>query len=157
VLFAVGDEADLFVAPRARFVVRDLDPLKPAFLLGAYVRWTRGRYAVTGDPYLQAGLGNTELGNRHALFVPVKLSAQVSRVELALRTGWHSDLAVWRDGWHIPVAVATRVRIGDHVDAGAMLAFASLLGPQNTAKERALFFSLGFTADTGWRAARSRD
>lgn len=139
---------DLAVAPRVRFLVRDLDPVKPAATLGALVRWTRGRFAIVGDPYLQLGLANADRGNRHALFVPVTFAVQPrARWELALRTGYNSDLAVWRDGWHVPIAFATRVAASDHVDAGIMLAFASLLGPQNTAKERALFFSVG------WRGA----
>ena len=45
-----------------------------------------------------------------------------------------------RDGWHVPIAIATRFAVDSHFDLGVMLGFASLLGPQNTAKERALFF-----------------
>lgn len=139
---------DLAVAPRVRMLIRDLDPIKPAATLGALVRWTRGRFAITGDPYLQLGLANTDRGNRHALFVPVSFAVQpLARWELALRTGYNSDLAVWRDGWHVPIVLVTRVAASEHVDAGIMLAFASLLGPQNTAKERALFFTVG------WRGA----
>ena len=68
----------------------------------------------------------------------------LARWELSLRTGFHSDLAVIRDGYHIPIALATRVAAHSHVDVGAMLGFASLLGPQNTAKERALFFWVAY-------------
>lgn len=140
---AVGGE--LAVAPRLRALVRQLDPFKPALAFGTLVRWTRGRFAITGDPYLQLGLANTERGNRHALFVPVTFAVEaLPRWDLALRTGWHSELAVIRDGWHVPVALVARVRATAHVDAGVMLGFASLLGPQNTAKERALFFTLGY-------------
>lgn len=136
---------ELAVAPRARVLVRQLEPFKPALTIGALVRWTRGRFAITSDPYLQLGLANTERGNRHALFVPLAFAvAALPRWELALRTGWNSDFAVIRDGWHVPVALATRVRVTDHVDAGVMLGFASLLGPQNTAKERALLFLFAF-------------
>ncbi|HEY5925261.1 MAG TPA: hypothetical protein VIV11_26440 [Kofleriaceae bacterium] len=133
------------VAPRLRVLVRELDPVKPALTLGTLVRWTRGRFAITGDPYLQLGLANTDQGNRHALFLPVTFAIQpVARWELALRTGFNSDLAVIRDGWHVPIALATRVAPDSHVDIGIMLAFATLLGPQNTAKERALFFWVAY-------------
>jgi hypothetical protein len=136
---------DLAVAPRLRVLVRELDPVKPAVTLGTLVRWTRGRFAIVGDPYLQLGLANTDKGNRHALFLPVTFAVQpTARWELALRTGFNSDLAVIRDGWHIPVAFATRIAADTHVDFGLMLAFASLLGPQNTAKERALFFMFAY-------------
>jgi hypothetical protein len=136
---------DLAVAPRLRVLVRDIDPVKPAATLGALVRWTRGRFAITGDPYLQLGLANTDQGNRHALFLPVTFAVQpLARWELALRTGMHGDLAVIRDGWHVPVALATRVALDAHFDLGVMLGFSTLLGPQNTAKERALFLSFAY-------------
>lgn len=136
---------DLAVAPRARVLVRELDPFKPAITLGALVRWTRGRFAITGDPYLQLGLANTERGNRAWLFLPVSFAVQpLARWEIALHTGYNSEVANLRDGWHVPVVLATRVRADDRIDVGAMFAFASLLGPQNTAKERALFFTLSF-------------
>jgi hypothetical protein len=140
-------DGDVAVAPRLRVLVRELDPVKPAVTLGALVRWTRGRFAIIGDPYLQLGLANTDRGNRHALFLPVTFAVQpLARWELSLRTGFHSDLAVIRDGYHIPIALATRVAAqrDPHVDVGVMLAFASLLGPQNTAKERALFFWVAY-------------
>lgn len=136
---------DLEVVPRLRVLVRELDPFKPAVTLGSLVRWRHGRLAVTGDPYLQLGLANTDKGNRHALFLPVQLSVQpMLSWEVLLRTGWHSDLAVIRDGWHIPVALGTRARATDHIDVGAMVGFSTLLGPQNTPKERALFFVLAY-------------
>ena len=92
-------------------LVRELDPFKPALTLGSLVRWTRGRFAITGDPYLQLGLANTDKGNRSALFLPVMFAVQPTwGWELALRTGLNSDLAVIRDGWHVPVAIGTRVR-----------------------------------------------
>jgi hypothetical protein len=139
---------DFALAPRARVTIREIDPFKPALLLGTLVRWTRGRFAITGDPYLQIGLANTDQGNRSALFLPVLFSVQpLARWELTLRTGFNSDLAVLSDGWHVPVAFETRIAATSHIDAGVMLAFASLLGPQNTAKERALFFTVG------WRGA----
>ncbi|HEY5944302.1 MAG TPA: hypothetical protein VIV40_02375, partial [Kofleriaceae bacterium] len=138
-------EGDFAVAARMRFLVRQIDPVLPALTFGALVRWTRGRFAIVGDPYLQLGVANTDKGNRAALFVPITFAVQpLSRWEIALRTGWNSDLAVIRDGWHVPVAIATRVAIDRNFEAGTMLAFSTLLGPQNTAKERALFFMVGF-------------
>ncbi len=141
---------DLAVAPRARVLVRELDPVKPAATLGALVRWRRGRFAITADPYLQIGLANRDQGNRHALFLPIAFAVQpLARWELSLQTGWNSivgtyagvdgDRHVITDAWHVPVVVGTRVAASAHVDLGIMVAFASLLGPQNTAKERALF------------------
>lgn len=149
VLYRVAHHAvvdgELQVAPRLRVLVRQLDPFKPAATLGALVKWTRGRFAVIGDPYLQLGLANTDEGNRHALWLPVTFAVQpTARWELALRTGFNSDLAVISDGWHVPIALSTRVSIDGHFELGAMLGFASLLGPQNTAKERALFFTFGW-------------
>jgi hypothetical protein len=133
------------IAPRLRVLVRQIDPVKPAITIGGLVRWTRGRFAIIGDPYLQFGLANTDAGNRHALFLPVTFAVQpLARWELALRTGFNSDLAVIGDGWHVPVAVSTRFAIDAHFDLGVMLGFASLLGPQNTAKERALFFTFAW-------------
>ena len=86
-------------------------------------------------------MANTDQGNRSALFVPITFAVQpLARWEPALRTGFNSDLAVISDGWHVPIAIATRVAIEAHIDLGVMLGFSSLLGPQNTAKERALFF-----------------
>ncbi len=136
---------DLDVAPRLRVLVREIDPFKPAVTLGSLVRWRRGRFAITGDPYLQLGLANADQGNRHALFLPVQLSAlAVPRVEVMLRTGWNSDLAVIGDGWHIPVALGARAQASEHLDVGLTLGFATLLGPQNTPKERAVFFVLAY-------------
>lgn len=133
------------VAPRARALVRDVDPFKPALALGALAKWTRGRYAVTADPYIQLGLANTGLGNRAALFVPVQLAVQPTcRWQLALDTGYNSELAVIRDGWHIPVAIGARARATAHIDVAATVGFASLLGPQNTPKQRVLFLSVGW-------------
>jgi hypothetical protein len=138
-------DGDVDVAPRLRALVRQIDPFKPALTLGALVRWTRGRFAIIGDPYLQIGVANTDQGNRSALFVPITFAVQpLARWELALRTGFNSDLAVISDGWHVPIAIATRVAIEAHIDLGVMLGFSSLLGPQNTAKERALFFTFAW-------------
>jgi hypothetical protein len=132
-------EGALAVAPRARLLVRDLDPWKPAATLGALVRWTHGRYAITGDPYLRLGLANRDLGNRTTLVVPVALGIQPTcRWLLTLNTGWDGELATWRDGWHVPIALAAVARATPHVDLGLAAGFPHLLGPQNTPKLRAM-------------------
>ena len=132
-----------WLAPRARLLVRDLQPVKPAVTLGALAKWQRGRIAVTGDPYLQIGLWNTDRGNRTALVLPIEFAVQpTGRWALALDTGWNSDLAVWRDGWHVPVALGVLARVTSQVDLGATFGFTSLLGPQNTSKERVVFVTV---------------
>ena len=133
------------IAPRVRALVRDIDPFKPAVTVGALARWTRGRFAIETDPYLQLGLANTEDGNRAAVVVPVQLAVQPTcRWLVALDTGWNSELHLLEDGWHIPVAIGARARATEHVDVGATLGFATLLGPQNTPKQRVLFVSVGW-------------
>src|SRR4051794_35105463 len=44
-----------WIAPRVRFLVRDVEPFKPAITLGALVEHTRGRWAFRADPYMQLG------------------------------------------------------------------------------------------------------
>ncbi|HET9623788.1 MAG TPA: hypothetical protein VFP84_20590 [Kofleriaceae bacterium] len=140
-----GLDGPVQIAPRARFVIRDVDPWKPAATLGALVRWTRGAFAIYGDPYLRIGLANTDLGNRSALVVPIWLAVQpAERAVLALHTGWTSDLAVIRDGWHVPVALDVTARASARLDVGLEAGFASLLGPQNSVKNRALTLSVAF-------------
>lgn len=135
----------LQVAPVARLRVRELSPFEPAVTLGAMLRWQRGRFAVTGDPYLQIGLANTDRGNASALVLPVTFSIQPTcRWALSLSSGWNAELATWRDGYRIPVAVGTVVRVTTHVDVGATLGFAELLGPQNSPKPRAVFVMAGY-------------
>jgi hypothetical protein len=134
-----------WLAPRARFLIRDLDPAKPAVTLGALAKWTRGRFAIVGDPYLQLGLANTDKGNRAELFLPITLAIQPTcRWAIEARTGWNSDLAVWTDGFYIPLYLGLRARASMHLDVAAGFGFASLLGPQNTAKERAGFLTFGW-------------
>ena len=134
-----------WLAPRVRLLLRDIDPAKPALALGALVHWTRGRFAITSDPYLRLGLANTELGNRHALVLPVAFAVQpLARWEVSLHTGWNGDFAVIEDGWHVPVAIGTRVAVTSEIDVGALLGFATLLGPQNTPRDRALFVSVAY-------------
>jgi len=136
-------EGTLAIAPRGRLLVRDIDPWKPAVTVGALARWTQGRYAITSDPYLRLGLANRDLGNRAALVAPIWLGVQPTcRWLLALHTGWDSELATWRDGWHIPVGVEAVARVTDHLDLGVAAGFPHLLGPQNNIKERAMAITL---------------
>ncbi len=133
------------LAPRGRLVLRDLDPVKPALTLGAELRWHHGRYAITGDPYLQLGLANTDRGNRAELWLPVVLAIQPTcRWVVELHTGWNSDLAVARDGWHIPVGLALRAAATRHLELGGAFGFTSLLGPQNNPKQRVAFVTVGW-------------
>ena len=133
---------DLALAPRARLLVRDVDPFKPALTVGALARWHRGRYAISTDPYLRLGLANTDRGNRHALVVPLWLAVQPTcRWLVALHTGWDGDLAVIRDGWHVPMALVVRARATSHVDLAVEAGFSSALGPQNNSNQRAAMIS----------------
>ena len=134
------------VSPRARFLLRDIDPVKPAITAGALVEHTHGRFGFRADPYLQIGLANTGQGNRAALWIPLQFAiAATSRITPTLDTGWNAELAVIGDDWHVPVAPGVRVRIDSHVTVGAQVGFAALLGPQNTPKERVLFVGLSWT------------
>jgi hypothetical protein len=135
----------LAVAPRGRLLVRDAEPWKPALAAGALVRWTRGRYAVSADPYLQLGLANQGRGNRAALVVPLWLAVQPARrVLVALHTGWDGELAVLRDGWHVPAALAVEARAYRGLHVAVEGGFRSLIGPQSDPKTRALALTLAW-------------
>lgn len=137
-----------WLAPRARVLVRDVDPFKPALTLGALAKWTSGRYAVTLDPYIQLGLANQELGNRAQLFLPVELALQPTcRWQLTLSTGWNGGFESLADGWRVPIALGVRARATATLDVAATVGFPSLLGPQNTPKQRVLFVSFGVRLD----------
>jgi hypothetical protein len=141
VRFAATDR----IAPRARVLVRDIDPWKPAVTLGAQLRWQHGRYAITGDPYLQLGLANRDQGNRAQLWLPIQLALQPTcRWLVALDTGINGELAVFDEAFHVPIAATVRARATTEIDVGATLGFASLLGPQNTPKQRVLFLTIGW-------------
>jgi len=135
------------VVPHARALIRDVAPFKPAVTVGAALRWTHGRVAVTTDPFLQFGLANTDRGNRSALWLPLVVGvAVVQRAELEFHTGWNSDVAVIRDGWHVPAGVFARARVSSHFEVMAGVGFTSLLGPQNTPKQRLAIVSLGWSS-----------
>ena len=131
-----------WLAPRARFLVRELTPWKPALTLGALAEWRHGRFRLTGDPYLQLGLANRDQGNRSQIWLPVEAAVALCRWTLAFDTGWNTQLITWRDDWKVPVAVGTAVRVTDHIEVGATFGFLSLLGPQNNARARVLFFTM---------------
>ncbi|HEU4729870.1 MAG TPA: hypothetical protein VFT22_18365 [Kofleriaceae bacterium] len=138
-------DGPLAVAPRARLLVRDVDPWKPAVALGALGRWAAGRVAITSDPYLRLGLADQSLGNRAALFVPIWLAIQpAGGWMIALHTGWDSELATVRDGWHVPVALEGTARVTGHLDVGLAAGFPHLLGPQNNVKQRALSLTVEY-------------
>jgi hypothetical protein len=128
-----------WISPRMRVLVRDISPVKPAVTLGAQLRWHRGHVSITGDPYVQIGVANTDRGNDHAVVAPVQLAVDVCRWRGWLDTGWNSNLSVIRDGWHIPVGAGVQARVSPQLEIGGELGFPSLLGPQNTPKERVLF------------------
>ncbi len=131
----------------ARALLRDLDPVKPAITAGALIRWDRGQAFVASDPYLRIGLGNREAGNREALVVPVWIGRRLGdRAELSLHTGIDGDLAVWRDGCHVPIGVRFVVTPARAIELGVEGGFTSLLGPQNTLGQRAIGVFAAFYA-----------
>jgi hypothetical protein len=133
------------VSPRARFLLRDIEPAKPAITAGALVEHAHGRFHFRADPYLQLGLANRDQGNRAALWIPLQVAlAATSRITPTLDTGYNAELAVIGDDWHVPVAVGGHVRVDSHFEIGATVGFASLLGPQNTPKQRVLFIGLSW-------------
>lgn len=127
------------VAWHVRVLVRDVDPVKPAVTAGALLRWNRGALFVASDPYVRIPLARTEAGNRTAVMVPVWLGSRLGdRVELAIHTGIDGDVALWRDGWHIPLGVRLEVTPARAIALGVEGGFTSLLGPQNTGDQRAI-------------------
>lgn len=126
-----------WLAPRVRFLLRDIDPMKPALTLGVFVHRQWGRFTVESDPYVQLGLANRDRGNDHAIMLPVRGAVDLDRWRAWLDTGWNTDVTVWRDGWHVPVGAGVKARVAS-VDIGGEFAFPSLFGPQNTPKERVL-------------------
>jgi hypothetical protein len=138
-------------APRVRVLVRDVDPWKPAATVGALLKRSRGRWTLWSDPYLRIGLENTDRGNRAYLVVPVYIEASLAarRVDLAFHTGYDSELVGWRDDYHVPAAIAARVRVGDGVELGAEGGLRTALGPQNSSGYRTLMLSVAFSSPSG--------
>jgi hypothetical protein len=140
---------DGVLAARVRALLVDVAPIKTAFTFGALARWHRGRVALVTDPYLQLGVAGVPRGNRSSVVVPVELAITVARrIDLSLHSGFISQLVALDGGWHIPVAVGARVALTPALEVAATLGFASLLGPQNTPKQRALFVSVGWRGGT---------
>lgn len=147
-----------WLAPRARVLLRDVDPAKPAVALGALARWRRGRFAITTDPYLRLGVANRDKGNRAALVLPVWFAVQPTcRWVVALHTGYTSDVAVLRDGWHAPVGLIAGVRAYGGVELAAEFGFPSLLGPQNEFSDRVLIVTAGWRGQVIRPAPRRGD
>lgn len=118
-------------------MVRDPSPWKVAAFTGARARWSRGRFGADGTAYVQLGLTNTDLGNRHRLVVLVRGWLQPTcRWALGLGTGVDGELAVFADGHHVPLVTALRARLTSRLVAHAGAGFSSLLGPQNTIRTR---------------------
>jgi hypothetical protein len=143
--YAITVADDTTISPRVRFLLRDVEPVKPALTAGALVEYNHSRWSLRADPYLQLGLANRDQGNRAALFMPIQIAlAATSRITPTLDTGWNAELAVIGDNWHVPLAVGSQVRIDAHFAVGATLGLASLLGPQNTPKQRVLFLGVSW-------------
>ena len=139
-------DGDLALAPRLRLLVRETDPFKPAVTLGALVRWTHGRFAIVGDPYLRLPLANHELGNASAIMLPLWLEVQPAPGWLiALHTGFDADLVVLRDGGHGAFGVEVTARARTDIDVGVSAGWGSLLGPQHDARHGTAMIS------TTWR------
>lgn len=130
------------IAPRARLVVRDTDVFKPAVTFGALAKWQRGRFAIESDPYLRLGLANTDRGNRAAVMVPVQFEIQPTcKWMLALRFGYDSAVAVWRDGYRIPIEYAVAVHPIASLTITGEVGYKSLIGPQHEFRERTVMLT----------------
>jgi len=126
---------DLAVAPRARVLLRDVDPFKPAITLGALLRWTHGRFAITSDPYVRIPLANGALGNRASLVVPIWLAVQpAAGWMIAAHAGYDADFAVLRDGGHGPLGLVVTARATAALAVIVEAGWGQLLGPQHDAK-----------------------
>ncbi|HEX7844031.1 MAG TPA: hypothetical protein VF469_41435 [Kofleriaceae bacterium] len=136
---------DLAIAPRARLVIRDIDPIKPAVTLGALARWVHGRFAITTDPYLRIPLANHALGNRTAIVLPVWFAVQPAEGwAIALHTGYDADLVILRDGGHGPVALDVAARITPQIDLGIEAGWGALFGPVHESKQGTLMLAAGW-------------
>jgi hypothetical protein len=136
---------DFALAPRVRALIRDVGPFKPAVTLGALVRWTRGRFAITSDPYVRIPLANAALGNRSALVVPIWLAVQPAAGWLvAAHTGYDADFVVLRDGGHGPVSLVVTARVTAELELTVEAGWGQLLGPQHDAKTGTVLVTAGW-------------
>ena len=139
-------DAPFAVAPRVRLLVRDVDPWKPAVTIGTLARWTRGRFSIKTDPYLRFGLANTDHGNRAAFVLPVWLGVQPTcRWLVELHTGAEGDLAVLRDGWHMPFSLVVTARATRALDVVVEAGFSQIYGPQIDYRQRALMITAAYS------------
>jgi hypothetical protein len=127
------------VAARARLVASSYDPLKPSLRAGALVRLRRGPAAAVLDPHIVIGLAHRDRGNRDQLNLPLVGQLQLgARAAVTFRTGVRGELATFGDAFAVPVGAGVQVSPSPAWDIGLEAAFAKLLGPQNTFKERHL-------------------
>ncbi len=127
------------LAPHGRLIMRQFSPQKPALMVGALLGWQLGRWAVVADPYVQLGLRNQDQGNRNSVHFPLWLRVQPTcRWLLALRTGFDSDLAILRDGWHGALGGVVTTALRTDVDLELSAGMRSAFGPQNTSKEHSV-------------------
>ena len=135
----------LAVAPRARLLLRDVDPWKPAVTLGTLVRWSRGRFSIASDPYVRLGLANRDEGNRAAFVVPLFLGVQPTcRWLVELHTGVDGDFAVIRDGWHMPFALRVTAAATGAIDVVVEAGAPQLYGPQIDIKQRHVMIGVAY-------------
>jgi hypothetical protein len=133
------------LAPRVRLLLRDVDPVKPAMTLGALAKWQRGRFAIESDPYLRLGLANTDKGNRATLMLPVQLAVQPTcKWLLGVRFGYDSALAVWRDGYRVPMAYRAAVHPLAPLTIAGEVGYKSLIGPQHEFRERTVMLTISW-------------
>ncbi|HLL21786.1 MAG TPA: hypothetical protein VK427_06635 [Kofleriaceae bacterium] len=138
-------DAPISVAPRTRVLLRDVDPWKPAVTLGALVRWTHGRFSITTDPFLRLGLANRDKGNRAAFTLPLWFGVQPGRGWLVeIHTGAEGDLAVLRDGWHMPFGIVFTARATRCLDAFLEVGMNQVYGPQTDTKHRAALLGVAW-------------
>jgi hypothetical protein len=135
-------DAPFAVAPRMRFLVRDVDPFKPAVTFGALARFSYGRFSITTDPYLRFGLTNQQKGNRAAFVVPVWFGVQPTcRWLVELHTGADGDFAVIEDGWHMPFGLVITARATAKLDVSVEAGFSQIYGQQVDIKQRFVMFA----------------
>ena len=135
------------IAPRVRLLLRDVDPWKPAVTLGTLARWTRGRFAITVDPFLRLGLANREQGNRAAFSLPGYFGVQPTcRWMIELHTGADGDLAVLRDGWHMPLGLAVTARATTSLDVRVEAGGTQVYGPQVDIRQRHAMVTVAYRA-----------
>jgi hypothetical protein len=133
------------IALHARFLVRDIEPIKPAVTAGVRMRWMNRWLSVIGDPYLQIGIENRSAGNRAQLWLPITIAvAPIARCSLELHTGYNTDIAVWNDGYYVPLLMRVRAHITGQVDVGVSAGFGSVAGTQNSPRERMMAIDLAW-------------